>query len=138
MKKLLLKSAVAGLICLLQAPVSFAATGGLSLKENAQLRAKYPLPSAEMLGDNCSACHGTKGAEFNEAMPPIAGMDKGKFIKAMKAYRANKFPSIVMNDVARVFSDKEIEEMASFFAKQQPKEWTRPNWNASIKENNHE
>lgn len=135
MKKLLLISAVTGLTCLLQAPASFAISGGISAEENAKLRSAYPMPSAEMLGDNCSACHGTNGAEFNEAMPPLAGMDKNKFIKLMKAYRANKFPSIVMHDVAHVFSDEEIEAMADFFAKQKPEEWTRPDWNASIKQN---
>lgn len=142
MKKLLLISAVTGLTCMLQAPASFALTGGISAAENAKLRAEYPLPSADMLGDNCSACHGTKGAEFNEAMPPLAGMDKNTFIKLMKAYRANKFPSIVMHDVAKVFSDKEIEAMADFFAKQKAEQWTLPDWNASIKEkakeNSHE
>ncbi|MPQ75438.1 c-type cytochrome [Hydrogenovibrio sp. JE_KL2] len=142
MKKLLLISAMTGLTCLLQAPASFALTGGLTLEQEAKVRSEYPMPSGAMLGDNCSACHGTKGAEFNEAMPPLAGMDKQKFIKQMKIYRANKFPSIVMYDVARVFSDEEIEAMADFFAKQKPEEWTLPNWNASIKgnakENSHE
>lgn len=132
MKKQLL---LTGLVCLLQAPVSFAISGGISPEENDKLRAEYPMPSGAMLGDNCSACHGTKGAEFNEAMPPLAGMNKANFIKLMKAYRANKFPSIVMHDVAHVFSDKEIEAMAEFFANQKPEEWTRPDWNASIKEN---
>ncbi|GAB6035109.1 c-type cytochrome [Galenea microaerophila] len=131
-----------GMSFLLHAPVSSALTGGISAEENVQLREKYPTPSADMLGDNCSACHGTRGAEFNEAMPPLAGMDKQVFIKLMKAYRDNKFPSIVMHDVARVFSDEEIERMADFFAKQKAEEWTRPDWNASIKqqekENNHE
>lgn len=135
MKKLLLISALTGLICMLQAPASFALTGGISAEENEKLRAEYPMPSAEMLGDNCSACHGTNGAEFNEAMPPLAGMDKNNFIKLMKAYRENKFPSIVMHDVAHVFSDEEIEAMADFFAKQKPEQWTRPDWNNSIKKN---
>lgn len=139
MKKILLMTAVTGLTCMLQAPASYAISGGISAEENAKLRSEYPMPSGAMLGDNCSACHGTKGAEFNEAMPPLAGMDKNKFIKLMKAYRANKFPSIVMHDVAHVFSDQEIEAMADFFAKQKPEEWTRPDWNASIKkENSHE
>jgi cytochrome c553 len=122
-----------------QAPASYAITGGISLEENAKLRSEYPMPSAAMLGDTCSACHGTRGAEFNEAMPPLAGMNKDNFIKLMKAYRAHEFPSIIMHRVAEVFSDEEIEAMADFFANQKPEEWTQPDWNASIKqENSHE
>ncbi|MDG6774100.1 hypothetical protein QCB45_07130 [Thiomicrorhabdus sp. ZW0627] len=133
MKKRLLMSV--GLACLLNTSVSYAITGGTTAEENAKLRGEYPMPSGEMLGDNCSACHGTKGAEFNEAMPPLAGMKKENFIKLMKAYRENEFPSIVMHDVAWVFSDEEIEAMADFFSAQKPEEWTQADWNASIKEN---
>lgn len=87
----------------------------------------YPMPTSKMLGDNCSACHGTMGAEFNEAMPPLAGMKPENFIKLMKDYRSNAFPSIVMHDVAYVFTDAEIEAMAEYFAAQEAAEWTQPN-----------
>ena len=39
--------------------------------------------SGQVLGDNCSACHGTHGAFFNEIMPPLAGMDRDTFIRLM-------------------------------------------------------
>ncbi|NPA72408.1 MAG: hypothetical protein GXO35_06220 [Gammaproteobacteria bacterium] len=123
-----------GMVCALHSPISSAVTGGMSLEENDRLRNAYPVPTGAMLGDNCSACHGTKGAEFNEAMPPLAGMKKAHFIKLMKTYRENAFTSIVMHDVAVVFSDVEIEAMANFFVQQKAEQWTQPNWNPSLKE----
>ncbi len=115
---------------------SYALEGGFSLEENDKLRAAFPAVTGKMLADNCSACHGTMGAEFNEAMPPLAGMKKENFIKIMKAYRANAMPNIVMHDVAYVFSDEEIEAMADYFAKQPAEEWTQPDWNKEV--NTHE
>jgi cytochrome c553 len=87
-----------------------------------------PMPAAQLLGDNCSACHGTKGAEFDEAMPPLAGMKKEHFVALMKAFRANEFPTIVMHDVAYVFTDAEIEAMGDYFAAQEAKQWTQANF----------
>ncbi|MBD3754466.1 MAG: c-type cytochrome [Gammaproteobacteria bacterium] len=107
-----------------------AAEGGAKLTD-AQIKAiidAQPMPTGKMLADNCSACHGTLGAEFNEAMPPLAGMKKENFIKLMKDYRANAFPTIVMHDVAYVFTDAEIEAMADYFAAQKAEEWTRPDF----------
>jgi cytochrome c553 len=88
---------------------------------------QYPMPTAKMLGDNCSACHGTLGREFNEAMPPLAGMSKSSFVKVMKQYRDNVMPSIVMHDVAYVYTDAEIDAMADYFAAQEATQWVAPN-----------
>ena len=85
------------------------------------------MPTAKMLGDNCSACHGTFGREFDEAMPPLAGMNKSSFVKVMKQYRDNAMPSIVMHDVAYVYTDAEIEAMGDYFAAQEATQWTAPN-----------
>ena len=73
---------------------------------------------AELLGQNCAACHGTDGREFNEAMPPLAGMEKNEFIRAMKAFKQGERPAIVMDRVAKAFTDDEVEAMAEFFAAQ--------------------
>ena len=100
----------------------------LTTEAEAAIISAFPMPSGKMLADNCSACHGTLGAEFNEAMPPLAGMKPENFIKLMKDYRNNAFPSIVMHDVAFVFTDAEIEAMAEYFAVQEAVEWTQPNF----------
>lgn len=76
------------------------------------------IASGELLGQNCAACHGTDGREFNEAMPSLAGMQPAVFVRAMQEFREGKRPAIVMDRIAKAFSDDEIEVMAAFFAEQ--------------------
>jgi cytochrome c553 len=132
MKKTIFVSVSLSLLSVFSLSSAYAVSGGITLPENDKLRAEYPAVSGKMLADNCSACHGTLGAEFNEGMPPLAGMSKDSFIKLMKNYRADVHPSIVMHDVAYVFSDAEIEAMADYFASQKAEEWTQENWNHSV------
>lgn len=84
---------------------------------------KDPPITGKMAGDNCSACHGTQGRQFNEAIPPIAGIPKDIFIKLMKDFKAGKEKTIVMHHVARAFSDEEIERMADYFSQIPAKPW---------------
>lgn len=104
--------------------------GGITLEENFKLAKEFPTPSAWLLANTCSACHGTNGAEFNELMPPLAGIDKEEFIKMMQRFKhedPNNF--IVMGIITQPLTDEEIELMADYFSKQEPKEWTQPGWN---------
>lgn len=100
--------------------------GGLTLKENFELASKFPMPSPWLLSAQCSACHGTMGTEFNDIIPPLAGMDKQEFIDKMQEYKtkdANEF--IVMGIITQPISDAEIEAMAGFFAKLKPIPWSQ-------------
>jgi len=81
-----------------------------------QPAAARDIASGELLGQNCAACHGTDGREFNEAMPPLAGMETEQFIRAMKDFREGRREGVVMDRVARAYSDAEIEAMAEWFA----------------------
>lgn len=98
-----------------------------------EINAQYPMPTGKMLGDACAACHGTLGAEFGEGMPPLAGMNRDDFIKLMKAFKANEFPTVVMHDVAYVYSDAEIEAMADYFAAQPAQQWPHLNADGTVK-----
>lgn len=114
------------LLIMLPILVSHAQAGEGDAKPKEDITAlikQYPMPTGKMLGDNCSACHGTLGREFGEAMPPLAGMSKQSFIHIMKAYRDNRSPSIVMHDVAYVYTDAEIEAMADYFSAQEATQW---------------
>jgi len=110
MKKILL----AGLVTLgLLSTQSTYASGALIPAE--KFAGDPPIPG-KILGDNCSACHGTQGRIYDESMPPIAGIPKEVFIKLMVDFKNEVRPSIVMNHVAKVYSDAEIERMAEYFA----------------------
>ncbi|RTZ65986.1 MAG: hypothetical protein DSZ29_03585 [Aquificaceae bacterium] len=85
--------------------------------------AKDPEVSGKMLGDNCDACHGTQGRVFDEGIPALAGIPKDTFIKLMMDFKAEKKPTIIMNHVARAFTDGEISRMATYFAAQPATPW---------------
>ena len=94
-------------------------TGGISLKKNFELAKQFPMPSPWLLAAQCSACHGTFGTEFDDIIPPLAGMDKQEFIDKMQEYKtqdASHF--IVMGIITQPLTDEEIEAMAGFFAEQ--------------------
>lgn len=92
----------------------FAAAGACSASAWAQ-----PQASGETMANTCAACHGTHGRVGEDvAMVPLAGMDKGEFIRAMRDFRSGKRPSTLMHHVASGFTDAEVEAMAEFFAAQ--------------------
>lgn len=76
------------------------------------------MPRAQLLAQNCAACHGVNGREFDESMPPLAGMDTEQFIDAMRAFKKGTRPAIIMDRVARGYRQEEIRAMAQFFARQ--------------------
>ncbi|UQB42967.1 hypothetical protein JX580_03495 [Thiomicrospira microaerophila] len=124
LKNQLLQSAL--IACLTLPGLVIAADAKLSDAEVNEINAQFPMPSGKMLGDSCAACHGTLGAEFNEGMPPLAGMDRQHFIDLMKAFRQGDFPTIVMHDVAYVYTDAEIEAMADYFSSLPATQWPAP------------
>ena len=75
-------------------------------------------PSAEMMANTCAGCHGTNGSSQGPASPTIAGISKDYFIETMQAYKSDERPSTIMSRIAKGYTDKEIELMAGFFAKQ--------------------
>lgn len=73
-------------------------------------------PTASMLADACAGCHGTDGASLGPATPTIGGQSKKYLIDSMKAFKSGARPSPVMGQIARGYTDEEIELMAGFFA----------------------
>ena len=86
-----------------------------------------PPVSGKMAGDNCSACHGTQGRQFNESIPPLAGIPKDVFIERMMDFKAGGHKTIIMHEVARAFTDGEIERMADYFSQQPATPWLESN-----------
>jgi len=115
------------LSCLIFPSFTMASEVKLTDEQVNEINAQYTMPTGKMLGDSCAACHGTLGAEFNEGMPPLAGMDRQRFVDLMKAYRQGEFPTIVMHDVAYVYTDAEIEAMADYFSALPAEQWPNAN-----------
>ncbi len=75
--------------------------------------------AASMLASNCANCHGTLGTAQG-AMPSLAGQQKTYIVEQMRAFRDGKRPATVMHQLAKGYTDQQVEQIAEFFARQKP------------------
>lgn len=68
----------------------------------------------------CLTCHGATGKSNNAIYPHIAGQHAEYLVKAMKAYRDGGRQDPLMTPMAVGLTDREIEELANYYASQQP------------------
>ena len=67
----------------------------------------------------CPNCHGTDGRAVNgSAVPAIAGMPRDYIATQLKAFKSGTRPATVMHQLAKGFSDAQIEQIATYFAAQ--------------------
>jgi sulfide dehydrogenase cytochrome subunit len=67
---------------------------------------------------NCANCHGTAG-NAQGAMPSLAGRPKAYIIEQMQAFRDGKRPSTIMQQLAKGYTDAQVEQIADYFSRQQ-------------------
>ncbi|SNS55885.1 Cytochrome c553 [Noviherbaspirillum humi] len=88
------------------------------------LAATAPLQAAENAGNGqrlaatCAGCHGTAGITRGDVLPPLAGQSKAALIASMKAFQSGQRPASIMHQIAKGYSDEQIEAMAGYFASQ--------------------
>lgn len=86
----------------------------------AAARAQGPAPSPLAIGAlaaTCAACHGTEGrAVEGEAMPRLAGRPREALVASLRAFRDGSRPATVMPQLAKGYSDEEIDALAAYFA----------------------
>lgn len=67
----------------------------------------------------CAQCHGTDGRSApGAAVPAIAGMPRDYLAAQLKAFKAGSRPSTVMGQLAKGFSDAQLEQLADYFSRQ--------------------
>jgi sulfide dehydrogenase cytochrome subunit len=66
---------------------------------------------------NCANCHGTDGRSRG-GIPSIAGQDKAFLVQQLKDFRDGKRPSTIMQQLAKGYSDVQIEAAAAYLANQ--------------------
>jgi cytochrome c553 len=68
----------------------------------------------------CAICHGTDGRPGIEGSPliPLAGLPKDHIVTQMRLFRDGKRPATVMHQIAKGYTDPQIEAMAAYFAAQ--------------------
>jgi cytochrome c553 len=73
--------------------------------------------AARALTANCASCHGTNG-NAKAGMPRLAGLGKEYFIEQLQNFKSGKRPATLMHQIAKGFDDKQITQMAEYFAAQ--------------------
>jgi len=73
----------------------------------------------QSLAATCANCHGTGGKSAEgSAVPSLAGMPRDTMVEQMKAFKAGTRPATIMHQLAKGYSDAQIEQLAGYFAAQ--------------------
>ncbi|HEX9392723.1 MAG TPA: c-type cytochrome [Usitatibacteraceae bacterium] len=67
---------------------------------------------------NCAACHGTNGVSVGGAIAGLAGMNKEYLVNQMKLFKEGRREATVMQQLAKGYSDVEINALAEYFSVQ--------------------
>ena len=67
----------------------------------------------------CANCHGTNGVSRG-GMPSLAGQSKAELVRKMQDYKTGRTPATVMAQLARGYTDEQIDLLAGWFAAQKP------------------
>lgn len=70
----------------------------------------------ERLAETCSGCHGTKGASPGNYIPVIGGQHAGYLKKSLVEYRDGLRPGGVMANLAKGYSDGQIDDISKAVA----------------------
>jgi cytochrome c553 len=63
----------------------------------------------------CANCHGTQGVA-QEGMESLAGQKKEDLLKKMLDFKTGKKPATLMHQLAKGYSDEQIDQLATHFA----------------------
>jgi len=86
--------------------------------------AVLPAAAQEVQGRNlaagCAICHGTngRGLEKDGPLDALAGRPREYLAAQMRAFRDGRRPATVMHQIARGYTDSQIDAMAAWFAAQ--------------------
>jgi cytochrome c553 len=74
--------------------------------------------AARNLASACAICHGTDGRPATKDVVPLAGLPREHIASQMRAFRDGQRPATVMHQIAKGYTDQQIDAMAAWFASQ--------------------
>jgi cytochrome subunit of sulfide dehydrogenase len=74
--------------------------------------------NARNLAAACAICHGTDGRAVTKDVIPLAGLPREHIASQMRAFRDGQRPATVMHQIAKGYTDAQIDAMAAWFASQ--------------------
>jgi sulfide dehydrogenase cytochrome subunit len=73
--------------------------------------------AARSMAASCANCHGTNGVA-QPGMVALAGYDKAGLIRAMAEFKSGARPATIMHQLAKGYTEAQIEAIAGYFAAQ--------------------
>ena len=84
--------------------------------------AAEPVSAGERLAATCTACHGTRTNPPGSVLPPLAGQPKETLLASLKAFKEGSRPATIMTQLAKGYTDEQLEQIAGWFAAQKRSE----------------
>ena len=75
---------------------------------------------ARGLAATCANCHGTNGVSQGE-VESLAGQKKEDLVRKMQEFKTGKRPATIMHQLAKGYTDEQIELIADWFAARKAK-----------------
>ena len=72
--------------------------------------------SARNLAAPCAICHGADGRAATNDVVPLAGLPREHIASQLRAFRDGQRPATVMHQIAKGYSDAQIDALAAWFA----------------------
>lgn len=80
------------------------------------------IPPGARLAATCAACHGTGGDTKGSTLPALAGQSQQALSASLHAFKTGKRESTIMTQIAKGYTDQQIEQLAAWFAAQKKTE----------------
>ena len=74
--------------------------------------------AARNLAAACAICHGTDGRAVTKDVIPLAGLSREHIAAQMRAFRDGQRPATVMHQIAKGYTDAQIDALAAWFSSQ--------------------
>jgi len=72
----------------------------------------------QRLAASCAICHGTEGRAVTKEVVPLAGLPRDYIAAQMRALRDGQRPATVMHQIAKGYTDAQIDALAAWFSAQ--------------------
>lgn len=76
-----------------------------------------PSTAGRNLAAACAACHGTNGVSQG-SMPSLAGRDRSELVRLMQDFRSGKRQATVMHQIAKGYTDEQVDAIAAYLSVQ--------------------
>jgi len=93
-------------------------TGALALSSNAAIAGDAEAGKTAFATKGCAGCHGAGGAAPTSGTPKLAGKDAITIKQALSEFKSGTRSSPVMNGMAGMLSDGDIDNIAAYFGAQ--------------------